>query len=64
MKAAQRKKNEITTPIFSKKAGLVYEELKEYKKALECYETIQKEYPQSEEGRDIERYITTVKMKI
>jgi tetratricopeptide (TPR) repeat protein len=64
VKAAQRKKNEITTPVYSKKAGLVYEELKEYKKALDCYETIQKEYPQSDEGRDIERYIAAVKMKI
>jgi len=63
-KAAQRKKNEITTPVYSKKAGMVYEELKEYKKALDCYETIQNEYPQSDEGRDIERYIAAVKMKI
>ncbi len=64
VKAAQRKKNEVTTPIYAKKAGLAYEELKEYKKALECYEIIRKEYPQSEEGRDIERYITAVRMKI
>ncbi|MBN1416972.1 MAG: tetratricopeptide repeat protein [Bacteroidales bacterium] len=64
IKAAQRKKNEVTTPVYSKKAGLVYEELKEYKKALECYEIILKDYPQSDEGRDIERYIATVKMKI
>ena len=64
VKAAQRKKNDITTPIYSKKAGMVYEELQEYSKALECYETIQKEYPQSDEGRDIERYIAAVKMKL
>jgi len=64
VKAAQRKKNDITTPIYSKKAGMVYEELQEYGKALECYETIQKEYPQSDEGRDIERYIAAVKMKL
>ena len=64
VKASQRKRNEITTPIYAKKAGLVYEELKEFRKALECYETIRKEYPQSDEGRDIEQLIAAVKMKI
>jgi len=64
VKASQRKKNEITTPVYAKKAGLVYEELKEFRKALECYETIQQEYPQSDEGRDIEQLIAAVKMKI
>jgi len=63
-KAAQRKKNEVSTPVYAKKAGLVYEELKEYKKALEFYEIIQSDYPQSDEGRDIERYIAAVRMKI
>jgi tetratricopeptide (TPR) repeat protein len=63
VKAAQRKKNEVTTPIYCKKAGLVYEELKDYDKALKYYEIIQKDYPQSDEGRDIERYIAAVKMK-
>lgn len=64
VKAAQRKKNDLTTPIYAKKAALVYEELNEYKKALEYYEIIRKDYPQSDEGRDIERYIAAVKMKI
>lgn len=64
VKAAERKKNDLTTPVYAKKAALVYEELKEYKKALEFYEIIRKEYPQSDEGRDIERYIAAVKMKI
>lgn len=63
-KAAERKKNDLTTPVYAKKAGLVYEELQEYKKALSCYEIIRDEYPDSDEGRDIERYITAVKMKI
>jgi tetratricopeptide (TPR) repeat protein len=64
VKAAERKKNDLMTPIYSKKAGLVYEELKDYKKALEFYEIIRKDYPQSDEGRDIERFIAAVKMKI
>ncbi len=63
-KASDRKKNEMTTPIYYMKAALVYEELKDYKKALSYYEKIKKEYPNSDEARDIDRYIASVKMKI
>jgi len=64
VKASQRKKNEMVTPIYCMKAALVYEELKDYKKALSYYERIKKEYPQSDEARDIDRYIAAAKMKI
>jgi tetratricopeptide (TPR) repeat protein len=64
VKAAQRKKNEMITPIYCMKTALVYEELKDYKKALAYYERIKKEYPQSDEARDIDRYIAAVKLKI
>lgn len=63
-KASARKKNEMTTPIYCMKAALVYEELKDFKKALSYYEKIKKEYPNSDEARDIDRYIAAVKMKI
>jgi outer membrane protein assembly factor BamD (BamD/ComL family) len=36
----------------------------EYKKALEVYERIESQYPKSEESRDIEKYITSVKIKM
>jgi tetratricopeptide (TPR) repeat protein len=64
MKAGLRKKNAFTSPLFLKKAGLVFEELKKYDKALKAYETIKKDYPQSEEGRVIEKYITALKIKM
>ncbi len=64
LKAAARKKNDFTSAVFLKKAGLVYEELGEYKKALELYEKIETQFPKSEESRDIEKYITGVKLKI
>jgi tetratricopeptide (TPR) repeat protein len=64
LKAAERKNNDFTSAVFLKKAGLVYEEMGEYKKALEVYERIESQYPKSEESRDIEKYITSVKIKM
>jgi tetratricopeptide (TPR) repeat protein len=64
LKAGQRKKNEFTSPIYLKKAGLVYETLEQYDKALKVYETIEKDYPDTEEGREIGKYIAAVKIKM
>ena len=64
LKAGQRKKNAFTSPIYLKKAGLVFEELKKYEKALKAYETIKKDYPDSEEGKVDEKYITALKVKM
>jgi tetratricopeptide (TPR) repeat protein len=64
LKAGQRKKNEFTSPIYLKKAALVYEEQKKYDKALKAYESIKKNYPESQEGKVIEKYITALKIKM
>ena len=40
------------------KAGIVYEQLGNKAKALECYKVIKDKYPQSIEGYDIDKYIT------
>ncbi|MBN1112759.1 MAG: tetratricopeptide repeat protein [Bacteroidales bacterium] len=58
VKAANYSDNEFTAPIYLKKAGLVYLELNENKKALEVFNTIKENYPSSTEGRQIEKYIT------
>ena len=42
------------------KAGIVYEELGNKAKALECYKVIKDKYAQSIEGYDIDKYITRV----
>ena len=63
-KAARRRTNEFTSPIYWMKAGIVYEELEKYSKALEAYENIKENYPESTEGRDIEKYIARVQLKI
>jgi hypothetical protein len=57
MKAANASNNKLTTPIFLKKAGLAYEELKEFKDAAAAYEKIKKEYSDATEAQDIDKYI-------
>jgi tetratricopeptide (TPR) repeat protein len=63
-KAAALNKNDLTSPIYLLKAGIVYEDLGKIKKALTAYETIKKEYPASDEAKDIDKYITAAKMKL
>lgn len=64
LKAGARKKNSFTSPLYLKKAGLVLESLQEYEKALKAFETIEKEYPETEEGRQIKKYITALKVRM
>jgi len=61
-KAADQK-NELLSPIYLMKAATVYESLQKYGKALKIYERIKKEYPLSQEGADIEKYIERAKIK-
>lgn len=56
-KAALFSEDEFTAPIFLKKAGMVYEELKENEKALKLYSIIKEKYPKSQEAREIEKDI-------
>jgi TolA-binding protein len=64
LKAGTRKKNSFISPIFLKKAGMVLEDLKKYDKALKAYQIIEKDYPETEEGKIIEKYITALKIKM
>lgn len=64
MKAGVRKKNSFTSPIYLKKAGLVYEDLTNYEKALKAYEKIEKDFPDTEEGKQIAKYISALKVKM
>jgi TolA-binding protein len=56
-KASEKSKNSLTTPLFLKKLGLVYEEQKDFDSALDVYKTIKQEYPQSSEATIIDAYI-------
>ncbi|MBE0639211.1 MAG: tetratricopeptide repeat protein [Bacteroidales bacterium] len=57
LKAAKASKNEFSAPVFLMKAGWTYELLSDYKKAIEVYKEIRKDYPQSTEARELEKYI-------
>ncbi len=61
LKAADKNPNDFTSPLYLMKAARVYEFQKKYDKALELYERIQKEYPRSNEGANIQKYIAKVK---
>ena len=56
-KAANKRDNTFTAPIYLKKAGLTAESLGEYGKALKMYQKIQNDYKDSPEATDIEKYI-------
>ena len=56
--------NHLTTPVYLKKLGLIYESQKSYKKALDAYNKIYLEYPGSNEARTIEKYIERCKLHL
>lgn len=56
-KAANREVNEFTTPLFLKKAGLVREELGDKATANKYYKRIKEEYPRTDQGNEIDKYI-------
>lgn len=57
LKAADKRKNDLTTPLFLMKAGMAYELTGKNEQALKLYEQIKSEYPRSNEGREIDKYI-------
>lgn len=56
-KAANAYVNNFSTPIYLKKAGILSEKIGDYESAVKFYERISTQYPDSEEGRDIEKYL-------
>ena len=56
MKAANLNKNEFSTPIYLMKAGKAFESIENYDKAKDAYKTIMDDYPESSEGRSVEKY--------
>jgi tetratricopeptide (TPR) repeat protein len=56
--------NSFSTPIMLKKLGILYEEQGDLDQALETYRTIENNYPDTPEGREILKYIGRVESKI
>jgi TolA-binding protein len=52
--------NEMTAPIFLMKAGKLSESMGNHEKALEYYTRIKEKYPNTNEGRSVDKYIARV----
>ncbi|MDF3025779.1 MAG: hypothetical protein K0S23_86 [Fluviicola sp.] len=61
--AADANENEWTTPTYLFKAGQVAEEIKDYEKAKELYERINKDYYMFGQQKTIDKYIARVSNK-
>jgi len=64
LEAAAMAENAFLTPIYLMKAGMLYESDGKWADALKLYERIQDKYPESNEGRSIDKYIARVKLHI
>ena len=62
-KAAERKTNDFTSPLYLLRAGILLENEGNLKEAGELYERIKTDFAVSTEGRTIEKYIARVKAK-
>ncbi|TVR43070.1 MAG: tetratricopeptide repeat protein [Bacteroidia bacterium] len=62
--AYRHQPNNLTTPAFLLKAGLLYEHKGEYAEALRLYERIQREFADSNEARDIEKFIARARHRM
>jgi tetratricopeptide (TPR) repeat protein len=62
-KAANNNKNDFTTPLYLMRAGILLEQMNNYKDALDLYERIEKEHNNTKEGREVAKYIARVKTK-
>jgi len=62
LEAADFANNSFNTPLFLMKAAELYELNGKYSEALSLYERIKKEYPESNEGSSIEKYIARVRL--
>jgi TolA-binding protein len=56
--------NELTAPVYMMKAGELLESSDKNADALKLYETIKQKYPETTEGRSIDKYIARAKAKI
>jgi TolA-binding protein len=57
LKAANKKKNKFTSPIYLMKAGGAYEDAGKYDDAIKIYQQVKKDYFETQEGREADKYI-------
>ena len=56
--------NILTSPVYMLKAGVLLESANKTADALKIYETIKLKFPESNEGKNIDKYIARVKVKM
>jgi tetratricopeptide (TPR) repeat protein len=56
-KAAKKKNNDFTAPLFLYKAGMTAMQLEEFDKAATLFTKIKENYPTSAEAKDVEKFI-------
>ncbi len=61
LKAAEQNNNNFDTPICLKKAGLAYEDKKNYPDAIKIYERIKNEFAETVEGKEMDKYVSRAK---
>ncbi len=64
LEASEMADNDFLSPIYLMKAGMLYESGDNFTEALNIYDKIKDKYPESNEGRSIDKYIARVKMNI
>jgi tetratricopeptide (TPR) repeat protein len=57
LKAGSYNDNDFTSPLYLMRAGVVLENMKDYKGAIEQYNLIKEKYKNSNEGKVIDKYI-------
>lgn len=62
--AANNSDNEFTAPYYLQKAALAYESTGEWGKAVDTYKRIRDEYPESTEGREVEKFLARAEGKV
>ncbi len=63
-KAANKSANAFTAPMILMKLGMTYEQLNDNQKALDTYNKVKKEFTDSNEAKDIDKYIARASAKI
>lgn len=63
-KAAIGNTNSVVASTILMKAGFAFEKAEDFKNALAMYEKLEKDFPDSMEAREIEKYIARAKAKI
>lgn len=59
-KAAYHHENELITPVYLKRAGMLLEKTGRPQEALKLYEAVRAQFPNSVEGREMDKYIGRV----